>query len=674
LGSPRLRRPLSLVKPTRDLHRALGQDFKKTTTKLRRSIISSDILDTLARDAERRQEKQGPIGRGGRPLGPQRTNILQRIFNYPAMKLVAKAVEDDEDEFESAIEETLEDAYLTFFELGGNAARRALGVRGQFQMASPAVAEALAGRANQLSGNVSGEVFERMLTVLADEIYLKGNSPIEAAEVLTQEFSWMNASRADLIARTEAGAITEEAQWMTYAVSGVPFKRWLTTLDGREREDHFEAHGQIKGMNEPYIVGGEELMHPLDPAGSAKQVCNCRCTEIPIVIAEQLFSDADVWDGRNDPDQFAKERLRDPDAPPRIRPPKPSDFEDLDFDLPEDEKREPLPIIIGRWLAKHLPGQHEQASHAGGEGGAESASETASGAPRLSAVQAADQLKQAAKNLDGLRSVSATPHAIVDTDYVVNQLRTMAEQGNAQGIILQLEEADEFFNESRQGRAILDELAVPIMGFQAEEAAQYLPREKQTLGAFDTPDALVQEARRLEEEIATRPREKAILIGPSGNVRGADNLWDSGEKGSYYSAPFTVDKTLANENVMTHNHPNSNTFSNADLNAAGDYRLREIRAVGYDGAVFRMSPGPQLQGRDRREQWKRIADEASAVRSDLVLNWMDKFDTGEMTRSEARTRAQHESFVELGKRGIINYEYDPKPARYQRNPAWDKRT
>ncbi len=33
-------------------------------------------------------------------------------------------------------------------------------------------------------------------------------------------------------------------------------------------------------MDEAFDVGGEQLMYPGDPAGSAGNICNCRCTVI----------------------------------------------------------------------------------------------------------------------------------------------------------------------------------------------------------------------------------------------------------------------------------------------------------------------------------------------------------------------------------------------------------
>ncbi len=335
---PVIRRPLSLVKPEREMRRALVATFSSAGSALPRVLRQSGLLQRLAEDAKRRAEKtkQGPIGRGNQPLGDERTRALQDVFRYGDMEMVADLFANDRDAFEAELAETLTGQYQELFERGGQAARRSLGIRGSFNLEAPGIAQALEDRANRLAGNVAEDVFERLKTVIADGFYLQGKSPLDVAEALTAEFDWLSDSRARTIARTETGTVTEGAQWVTYSASGVPFKRWLTTLDGKERDTHHEAHGQIRPIDEPFDVGDAQLMYPLDPEGPPEEVINCRCSQIPIVTAEQALSDADVWDGRNEPDQFARERERDPDQPPGLQPPDPSSTDDLDFAFPED--------------------------------------------------------------------------------------------------------------------------------------------------------------------------------------------------------------------------------------------------------------------------------------------------------------------------------------------------
>jgi uncharacterized protein with gpF-like domain len=60
-------------------------------------------------------------------------------------------------------------------------------------------------------------------------------------------------------------------------------RRWMAALDDRTRDAHGSADGQIVKVDKPFNVGGEELMYPGDPAGSAENVINCRCTQEPVI-------------------------------------------------------------------------------------------------------------------------------------------------------------------------------------------------------------------------------------------------------------------------------------------------------------------------------------------------------------------------------------------------------
>ena len=81
--------------------------------------------------------------------------------------------------------------------------------------------------------------------------------------------------------RVEASArfnVGQEAEKLGFEV----YKRWVATDDDRTRPWHNEADGQEVPLNEPFIVGGEELMYPADENGSAENVINCRCTMVTI--------------------------------------------------------------------------------------------------------------------------------------------------------------------------------------------------------------------------------------------------------------------------------------------------------------------------------------------------------------------------------------------------------
>jgi len=131
---------------------------------------------------------------------------------------------------------------------------------------------------------------------------LTGENNFEAARNIdkiigiSKKKGYMN--RSDIITRTEINRVYSLSRQSSdeEAVKKVPElkKQWWTARDERVRPlykgkifpsrtkwNHSEVHGQIKDVNEPFIVSGERLMEPRDPAGSPGNVINCRCQSIP---------------------------------------------------------------------------------------------------------------------------------------------------------------------------------------------------------------------------------------------------------------------------------------------------------------------------------------------------------------------------------------------------------
>lgn len=94
-------------------------------------------------------------------------------------------------------------------------------------------------------------------------------------------------ARAMTVAYTEIGrdySIAQDAA-MQQAGSIVPDlrKRWLKSGKLHPRVAHVQANNQIVPYNQPYLVDGEKLQFPRDPAGSAGNTINCGCHSIPVV-------------------------------------------------------------------------------------------------------------------------------------------------------------------------------------------------------------------------------------------------------------------------------------------------------------------------------------------------------------------------------------------------------
>lgn len=100
-------------------------------------------------------------------------------------------------------------------------------------------------------------------------------------ETFHRDGTELGASRAMRIARTEVQAAvnrgTQDAVQALPAGRRPGYKTWLAADDSRTRPAHASADNQTVAVDEPFDVGGELLMYPGDPAGSAGNTVQCRC-------------------------------------------------------------------------------------------------------------------------------------------------------------------------------------------------------------------------------------------------------------------------------------------------------------------------------------------------------------------------------------------------------------
>jgi hypothetical protein len=88
------------------------------------------------------------------------------------------------------------------------------------------------------------------------------------------------AHRAETVARTEVLTASNLASDVAARATGVAQKKeWIATPDERTRDDHRDADDQVVAMDEPFVVGGHQLMFPGDTSlgAPAGQIIQCRC-------------------------------------------------------------------------------------------------------------------------------------------------------------------------------------------------------------------------------------------------------------------------------------------------------------------------------------------------------------------------------------------------------------
>jgi len=98
---------------------------------------------------------------------------------------------------------------------------------------------------------------------------------------------YIDGARAVTIARTEVVSASNAASVSVARSTGIDLQKvWLATRDARVRDTHLMADGQRVGMDEPFSVGGYELMWPGDGSmgAPASELVRCRCTVTYIVL------------------------------------------------------------------------------------------------------------------------------------------------------------------------------------------------------------------------------------------------------------------------------------------------------------------------------------------------------------------------------------------------------
>ena len=124
---------------------------------------------------------------------------------------------------------------------------------------------------------------KKQITASVTSGILQGQSIDKMAAHLMQEVTEMNRASAVRAARTATTAAEnagrQDAAEELAAKGVIQEKMWRAVHDSRTRDVHMEADGQTVPFDEPFIVGGEELMFPGDGSMGASgwNIYNCRC-------------------------------------------------------------------------------------------------------------------------------------------------------------------------------------------------------------------------------------------------------------------------------------------------------------------------------------------------------------------------------------------------------------
>jgi len=142
-------------------------------------------------------------------------------------------------------------------------------------------------RADKLVGinsTIRSRLESKLQTTLEGQIQQGASltGQVEAMQEAVRSFFNFTADRARLVARTESAGAVNGGSMLYYENEGVAAKEWVTSHDDLVRPSHVACERQGAIPMERSFENG--LEYPGDQSnGEASEVCNCRCSLLPVV-------------------------------------------------------------------------------------------------------------------------------------------------------------------------------------------------------------------------------------------------------------------------------------------------------------------------------------------------------------------------------------------------------
>ena len=191
---------------------------------------------------------------------------------------IRQVLSEDADEFRVVLAEGAEEGA----EAGRRMAARRFGLDIDFDAVPPRTLDTLTDFVDEVHDDVLDTVGDGVERVLRDR-FEEGVPRDDIADIMRNELdNELGEAAAQRHGRTLVHGASERGNHSAIEDSSAIAERWVVTSDGRQRDTHDEANGQIVPVDTPFLVGGEELMHPGDPHGPIEEVAMCRCITVPV--------------------------------------------------------------------------------------------------------------------------------------------------------------------------------------------------------------------------------------------------------------------------------------------------------------------------------------------------------------------------------------------------------
>lgn len=102
----------------------------------------------------------------------------------------------------------------------------------------------------------------------------------DLARAIRKQYAVDSRTRSLLIARTEMTGVMGKGNEEGLKAEGVQIKRWITAIDGRQRDSHAIAHNQEVPVGQDFVIGSGRGAYPGDSKLPVEERVNCRCTTV----------------------------------------------------------------------------------------------------------------------------------------------------------------------------------------------------------------------------------------------------------------------------------------------------------------------------------------------------------------------------------------------------------
>lgn len=168
-----------------------------------------------------------------------------------------------------------------------------LGLGVDFDIASPLVQDAIKNKAFRFAQDWNKTTLDALRGEL-DAAVVEGDSFKQVKERINKAFQGRK-DNAEVVGVTETGSTANQGSLEGYRQSGVvDYKEWHSG-GPNPRDHHLTAGGvfvdsgltTVVGLDDMWIVMGEQMEFPGDVRGKPQNVCNCHCGILPVVNVEE---------------------------------------------------------------------------------------------------------------------------------------------------------------------------------------------------------------------------------------------------------------------------------------------------------------------------------------------------------------------------------------------------